>query len=119
MRRVVTGLACAGARLSDRFGAISRTGNARARCGSTFQWDSTSDVPPSWRVAVHCNAARCAHGASVAHIRYAGEDIELHIASAALRVSPLSLLRVKPRIIGLRAAEIAIVTKPGEPRGRP
>ncbi|HEY0336213.1 MAG TPA: hypothetical protein VGC70_02655, partial [Burkholderiales bacterium] len=64
-------------------------------------------------------AGTLAHGASVAHIRYAGEDIELHITSAALRVSPLSLLQLKPRIIGLSADEIAIVTKPGEPRGRP
>jgi translocation and assembly module TamB len=64
-------------------------------------------------------AGTLAHGASVEHIRYAGEDIELHITSAALRVSPLSLLQLKPRISGLRASEIAIVAKPGEPRGRP
>ncbi|MGZ5171980.1 MAG: hypothetical protein ACXWCY_31605, partial [Burkholderiales bacterium] len=64
-------------------------------------------------------AGTLAGGASVSHIRYAGEDIELHVMRAALRVSPLSLLRLKPRITGLSADEIAIVTKPGKPRGRP
>ena len=64
-------------------------------------------------------AGTLAHGASIEHIRYAGKDIELHVTSASLRLAPASLLKLKPRIEGLRAAQIAVVTKPGEPRGRP
>ncbi|HEV7802880.1 MAG TPA: translocation/assembly module TamB domain-containing protein [Burkholderiales bacterium] len=60
-----------------------------------------------------------AGGASVGHIRYAGDDIELHVSDAYLTVSPLSLMRLRPRISGLRARDITVVTKPGEPRGRP
>ena len=64
-------------------------------------------------------AGTLAGGARVAHIRYAGEDIELHVDDARLAVSPYSLLLLRPRIAGLRAAQIAVVIKPGAPRGRP
>jgi translocation and assembly module TamB len=58
-------------------------------------------------------------GATLAHIRYAGEDIEINVTDAQLAVSPLSLLWMRPRITGLRAAEITVTSKPSEPRGRP
>lgn len=64
-------------------------------------------------------AGTLAGGASIAHIRYAGEDIEIHVENARLAVSAYSLLVLRPRIAGLRAAQIAVVTKPSEPRGRP
>ena len=58
-------------------------------------------------------------GASIAHIRYAGEDIEINVTDAYLAVSPWSLARLRPRIDGLRAAEITVTSKPTEPRERP
>ena len=60
-----------------------------------------------------------AGGAAVKHIRYAGEDIELHVYDAALSVAPWSLLAIEPRIERLRASAILVTTKPTEPRGRP
>ena len=64
-------------------------------------------------------AGTLARGASAQHIRYVGEDIEVRVSEAYLRVSPWSLLALTPRISDLRATELAVVTKPGEPRGRP
>lgn len=64
-------------------------------------------------------AGTLAGGASVRQIRYAGDDIEVRVSDAHLSVSPLSIVQWTPRIVGLRAAELAVVTKPGEPRGRP
>ncbi|MDB5922047.1 MAG: hypothetical protein JWN13_983 [Betaproteobacteria bacterium] len=103
---------------------------ALAAAGATATWLVYTESGLAWlstRIAGYAGkgltldgvAGTLAGGASVSHIRYAGEDIELHVSAAALRVSPLSLLRLKPRITGLRADEIAIVTQSGKPRGRP
>jgi len=64
-------------------------------------------------------AGTLAGGTSARHIRYAGEDIEVRVSGAYLRVSPLSLLILTPRLSELRAAELLVTMKPGEPRGRP
>jgi len=64
-------------------------------------------------------AGTLAGGASVGHIRYAGKDIEVHAVEARLRVSPLSLLTLTPRLSELRATELIVTSKPTEPRGRP
>lgn len=60
-----------------------------------------------------------ARGMSAKHIRYAGADIEVRVTDAHVRVSPWSLITLSPHVLGLRAAELAVVTKPSEPRGRP
>ncbi|HEX2827216.1 MAG TPA: translocation/assembly module TamB domain-containing protein [Burkholderiales bacterium] len=64
-------------------------------------------------------AGTLVRGARIAHIRYAGEDIEINASDAVLAVSPWSLARFKPRIEGLGAREISVTTKPTEPRDRP
>ena len=64
-------------------------------------------------------AGTLAGGARIAAIRYAGKDIEVQVRDAGLRVAPWSVLTLKPRITGLHAAEVAVVTKPSEPRGKP
>lgn len=64
-------------------------------------------------------AGTLAGGARVQAIRYVGDDIEVRVRDAQVRVSPWSLLILTPRLYELRAAELAVVTKPGEPRGRP
>ncbi len=64
-------------------------------------------------------AGTLAHGVRARHIRYAGEDIEVRVTNTDVRVSPWSLITLRPRILGLRAAELAVVTKPTEPRGKP
>lgn len=64
-------------------------------------------------------AGSLAGGTSARHIRYAGEDIELRVSDAYLRLSPFSILTLTPRLAELRAAELLVTTKPGEPRGRP
>ena len=64
-------------------------------------------------------AGTLAQGVRAKHIRYAGEDIEVRVSDADVRVSPWSLITLRPRILGLRAAELAVVTKPTEPRGEP
>lgn len=60
-----------------------------------------------------------AGGTRARHIRYTGKDIEVHVTDAHVRVSPLSILLLTPRLSELRAVEIAVTTKPTEPRGRP
>src|SRR5688572_9610020 len=60
-----------------------------------------------------------ARGARISSIRYAGDDIEIRIEDAALSVSPLSVLALEPHLRGLAAREVAVLTKPGEPRGKP
>ena len=64
-------------------------------------------------------AGTLAGGASVQQVRYTGKDIELRVHDAYLRVAPWSLLVLEPRITELRAMELAVVSKPTEPRGRP
>ncbi len=64
-------------------------------------------------------AGSLAGGARVKNIRYAGADIEIRVVDAYLTLAPFSLLRLRPHISGMQAAEIAVVTKPGEPRGKP
>jgi translocation and assembly module TamB len=64
-------------------------------------------------------AGTLAGGASAQQIRYIGKDIEVRATEAYLRVAPSSLLRLKPRLSELRAAELAVISKPTEPRGRP
>ena len=64
-------------------------------------------------------AGTLAGGARAGQVRYVGEDIEVRVTDAYLRVSPWSLVILTPRISELRAAELAVVTKPTEPRGRP
>jgi translocation and assembly module TamB len=64
-------------------------------------------------------AGTLAGGASVQQVRYIGKDIELRVHEAYLRVAPWSLLVLEPRITELRATELAVVSKPTEPRGRP
>ncbi|MGZ8266043.1 MAG: translocation/assembly module TamB domain-containing protein [Burkholderiales bacterium] len=64
-------------------------------------------------------AGTLAGGARAQQIRYAGEDIVVKVRDAYFRVSPWSLVMLTPRISDLRAADVAVVAKPGEPRGRP
>ncbi|HZN25441.1 MAG TPA: translocation/assembly module TamB domain-containing protein [Burkholderiales bacterium] len=64
-------------------------------------------------------AGTLAGGASAQQIRFTGKDIELRVREAYLRVAPWSLLVLKPRITELRATELAVLSKPTEPRGRP
>jgi len=64
-------------------------------------------------------AGTLAGGTRARHIRYAGQDIEVQVTDAHLRVSPLSILMLTPRLSELRAAEIAVTTKPTQPRDRP
>lgn len=64
-------------------------------------------------------AGTLAGGTTARYIRYAGEDIEVRVNDAYLRVSPYSILILTPRFSELRAHELTVTTKPGEPRGRP
>jgi translocation and assembly module TamB len=64
-------------------------------------------------------AGTLAGGMRAQQIRYVGEDIEVRVTDAYLRLSPWSLVMLTPRISELRAAELAVVTKPSEPRERP
>ena len=64
-------------------------------------------------------AGTLAGGTRAQQVRYVGEDIEVRVTDAYLRVSPWSLLVLTPRISELHAAELAVLTKPSEPRGRP
>jgi len=64
-------------------------------------------------------AGTVAAGARVRSLRYASEDIEVRVSDAVLRLSPRSLVTLKPRIAELSASEVWVTSKPGEPRGRP
>jgi translocation and assembly module TamB len=64
-------------------------------------------------------AGTLAHGMKAQRIRYAGDDLEVRVSDAFVQVDPWSFLRLRPRIVSLRASELAVVTKPTEPRGRP
>jgi translocation and assembly module TamB len=64
-------------------------------------------------------AGTLAGGATIGHVRYTGEDIEVIVDDAAVALSPLSLLALEPRIRYLRAAKVAVTTKPSEPTHEP
>ena len=64
-------------------------------------------------------AGTLAGGARVASIRYAGKDMEVRVRDAGLRIAPWSVLTLKAHITDLHATEVAVVTKPSEPRGKP
>ena len=105
-------------------------GLALAAAGATGTWLFYTESGLAWlstRVAGYAGkgltlegvTGTLAGGATVQQIRYAGDDIEVRVRDARLRVAPLSVLRLAPRIIEPSAGEVAVVTKPGEPRGRP
>ena len=87
---------------------------------SGFTWITTRVIGVTGKgLTLDGVAGTLAHGARVQSIRYAGEDIEVRATDAYIRIAPWSLLTLTPRVTELSASELAVVTKPGEPRGRP
>lgn len=98
--------------------------------GSAGAWLLYTEAGLAWIVARAGGAAgeglelegvagTLAGGTSARQIRYTGKDIEVRVNDAYLRLSPYSILMLTPRLSELRAAELSVTTRPGEPRGRP
>lgn len=60
-----------------------------------------------------------AGGATVSEFGYAGTEIDVRVAQARFRVSAFSLIEAAPRISAVRAAEVVVIMKPGDPAKEP
>jgi translocation and assembly module TamB len=110
--------------------AVSVVVTALLAVGTAGAWLLYTEAGLAWIVARAGNAAgegltlegvagTLAGGTSARHIRFAGDDIEVRANDAYLRLSPYSILMLTPRLSELRATELIVTTRPGEPRGRP
>jgi translocation and assembly module TamB len=101
-----------------------------AAAGATAAWLLYTESGLAWLtaraaryvgegLALEGTSGTLAGGAQVRLVRYAGEDLEITVREAGLRLSPRSLLRLSVRVTGLNATSVAVVTRPGEPAGVP
>jgi translocation and assembly module TamB len=101
-----------------------------AAAGGAISWLFYTESGLAWAVArasgyggeglaIDGVAGTLAGGASVRALRFTGEDIEIRVRDAGLAVSPWSVLTLEPRIVDLRAEDVAVTTKPSEPRTKP